>query len=294
MKAPGRSSRGRRILLVLAFLLVAGASLALWTVALEPSLLEIRSVDLELRDWTGPEMRIALLSDLHVGSPMHDIHRLRTIVEAVNSAKPDLILLAGDYVIQGVVGGSFETPENIAAELASLRAPLGVFAVLGNHDLWLDGVRVRRAFHRHGIQMMDHASRFIFHHGYGFVLVGLGDHWVDPSSVQEVLPDAHHGWPILAFTHNPDVFPQIPKRVALTLAGHTHGGQVRLPFFGTLVVPSQYGSRYARGRVDEDGHTLVVTSGLGTSILPIRFRVRPEVVLLTVRPSENRDASPRR
>ncbi|MDQ3754676.1 MAG: hypothetical protein M3371_08095 [Acidobacteriota bacterium] len=83
-------------------------------------------------------------------------------------------------------------------------------------------------------------------------------------------------------THNPDVFPRIPPRVALTLAGHTHGGQVNLPLLGRLVVPSSFGARYAIGHVEEDGRHLYVTPGIGTSILPVRFRVKPEITLLKI------------
>jgi predicted MPP superfamily phosphohydrolase len=89
---------------------------------------------------------------------------------------------------------------------------------------------------------------------------------------------------VLAMTHNPDIFPGIPGRVALTVAGHTHGGQVRLPLLGALVVPSQYGERYAAGHVVEDGRHLFVTTGVGTSIYALRLGVPPEIVVLTLTP----------
>jgi hypothetical protein len=89
--------------------------------------------------------------------------------------------------------------------------------------------------------------------------------------------------PVLAFTHNPDVFPHVPARVALTIAGHTHGGQVVLPLLGRPLVPSAYGQRYAIGHVEEDGRHLFVSSGLGTSIFPVRFGVPPEISIVVVR-----------
>jgi predicted MPP superfamily phosphohydrolase len=88
--------------------------------------------------------------------------------------------------------------------------------------------------------------------------------------------------PVLLLTHNPDVFPDVPARVTLTLAGHTHGGQVALPILGRPVVPSRYGQRYADGLVMEDGRALFVSSGIGTSILPVRFRVPPEIAIVTL------------
>lgn len=133
--------------------------------------------------------------------------------------------------------------------------------------------------------MMDHSSRTMFHRGYRFTLVGFGDFWEDPSQIGSVIGNLPGEGPVLAFTHNPDLFPEIPATVSLTVAGHTHGGQVRLPGLGTPIVPSRYGSRYVRGLVEENGRTLFVTSGLGSSILPVRFRVPPEVVLLVVGPS---------
>src|SRR5437867_6614445 len=90
--------------------------------------------------------------------------------------------------------------------------------------------------------------------------------------------------PVLVLMHNPDLFPEVPERVSLTLAGHTHGGQVDLPIAGRLIVPSRFGQRYAYGLVEENGKKLIVTGGIGTSILPVRFRVPPEVVILTLIP----------
>jgi uncharacterized protein len=87
---------------------------------------------------------------------------------------------------------------------------------------------------------------------------------------------------VILLTHNPDIFPGVPTRVALTLAGHTHGGQVRLPFVGRPIVPSQFKQRYAAGHLTEDGRQLFVATGVGTSILPVRFRVPPAVTVLTL------------
>ena len=115
-----------------------------------------------------------------------------------------------------------------------------------------------------------------------FWLAGVGDWWKRRRDYARALARIPEDAPVLAFTHNPDVFPEAPRRVSLTLAGHTHGGQVVLPFLGRLVVPSQYGDRYAIGHVVEDGRHLFVSPGLGTSILPVRFGVPPEVSLITL------------
>jgi len=113
-------------------------------------------------------------------------------------------------------------------------------------------------------------------------IAGLADAWTRPQDIEATLGQIPPGHTVIALTHNPDVFVNIPPSVALTLAGHTHGGQVNLPFLGRLVVPSDYGQRFAAGHIVEDGKQLFVTTGIGTSVFPVRFRVPPEIVLLTL------------
>jgi predicted MPP superfamily phosphohydrolase len=175
-------------------------------------------------------------------------------------------------------------PEKIAASLKDLQAPLGVYAVLGNHDWWFNGKHVRKAFDDAGIRVIDNHALPIEKEGNRFWLVGLGDAWTGRPAVNETFAMVPAGAPTIALTHNPDLFLQLPDRDLLLLAAHTHGGQVNLPFVGRLVVPSKYGQRFAAGLVREDSKTLFVTTGIGTSIFPVRFRVPPEIVILTIRP----------
>jgi len=204
-------------------------------------------------------------------------------VKRTNAARPDLVLVAGDLVIQDVMGGRFVPPEEIAAVLSGLRAPLGVYAVLGNHDRWLDGRRVIAALSRVGIPALEDRAVAISRGGPPFWLVGVSDYWTAPHDVRRALAQVTDGAPVLVFTHNPDLFPQIPSRVSLTLAGHTHGGQVYFPLLGRLVVPSRFGERYAIGHVVENGRHLFVTAGVGTSIVPVRFLVPPEISIIRLR-----------
>lgn len=229
-------------------------------------------------------LKIALISDIHAGSPYVREKRIRELVGRVNAAKPDVIVLLGDYVIQTVVGGRFYPPEDLAVELKELKAPLGVYAVIGNHDWWLDGERVRKAFAGQGLKVLENENVRLTWHGGRFGLLGLADHIErKPDAVTPIakLPESE---PVIALIHEPDFFPEIPERIALTLAGHTHGGQVRLPLIGSPIVPSAYGQRFVRGLIKEGGRLLYVTTGVGTSIIPVRFNVPPEYVLLTVRP----------
>jgi len=209
---------------------------------------------------------------------------LAEIVAATNTLQPDIVLLAGDFVIHGVIGGDFVPPEESAPVLGRLDAPLGVFAVLGNHDHWFDARRTGAALEAAGIAVLDDQARHITREGGDFWLLGLKDCWERDCDLAGALAQVTDGSPVLAFTHNPDVFATLPDRFALVMAGHTHGGQVALPHLGRLIVPSRYGQRYAHGLVVEHGRRLFVTTGIGTSILPVRFGVPPEIALLTLRP----------
>jgi predicted MPP superfamily phosphohydrolase len=274
------SRRARIAALVLG--VVAAVPLAVWSVAIEPGELVVTTTRIALPRWPGPPLRIVALSDIHAGAPHVDVAKLRKIVAAANAENPDLIVLLGDYVIHRVPGGSFIPPEVTAHELRPLRARLGVYGVLGNHDHWLDGPRVSRAFVAEGIPMLDGEAVRIDDRGDPFWLIGIPDIWTRwpdvPGLLKRVPKDAH----VLALTHNPDIFPSLPPRIDLLLAGHTHGGQVSLPGIGAPIVPSSYGRRFTRGHIVEDGRHLFVTPGIGTSILPVRFRVPPEISVVAL------------
>ncbi len=203
---------------------------------------------------------------------------MRAIVARINAGRPDIIVLLGDFVVTSMIGSKFVPPETIAAELAHLRAPHGVYAILGNHDRWLGKRRVTKSLRSASINVIDDTAVQIGE----FWLVGVSDFREGPHDVKGALKGVTSSAPVIVITHNPDVFPLIPARVCLTLAGHTHGGQVAIPLVGRLIVPSRYGQRYAIGHIHEKGRDLFVTSGVGTSIIPVRFRVPPEIVFLEI------------
>jgi len=216
------------------------------------------------------------------------------VVARSNAERPDLVLLTGDYV-QGVLGGRDVPPAAIAAELAGLKARLGVYAVMGNHDWWLDGPAIQAAFAAAGLTVLEDQTHTLSDHGVPFHLLGIGDFNETRHDWRGPLAALPPGEPVLAFTHNPDVFAELSHAITLTFAGHTHGGQVRLPWLGVRYVPSHYGNRYARGLVRENGRSLFVSSGIGTSKLPIRFGVPPEISVVelqaaTVAPSSTEQA----
>ena len=265
-------------------LTLTALTLAAWAFVIEPDRLLVNESRLTLPNWPKPldGLRIVALADLHIGAPHMDLTKLRQIVELTNAQQPDLILLLGDYVIQGVLGGAFVEPKVIAPELAKLKAKAGVFAVLGNHDQWYSAARIKSVFEQNGLRVLENDVAALTLNGQKLWLAGLSDEWTAQPDIQGTLAKITDAAPVLAFTHNPDLFPRIPPSVCLTLAGHTHGGQCAFPLLGRPIVPSAYGQRYAVGLVVENNRHLFVSSGLGTSILPVRFRVPPEVALLQI------------
>lgn len=276
-----RSRRLRNALLVSSLVFLA---LGLWAFWIEPAWLTTHTFTVQIPQWR-PEhrgLKVAILTDLHIGSPHTGIEKLNQVVNRTNNEHPDLVVILGDLVIQEVVGGHFIEPEPIAEVLKHLKAPLGVIAVLGNHDWLYDGPRIKRALRGAGIAVLENNAHLVQYKGKSFWVVGIADLWTRKPDIEGGLHQVENNDPVLLITHNPDIFPDVPQRVSLTLAGHTHGGQVNLPLAGRLVVPSKYGQRYAMGHIVEDGRHLFVGGGVGTSILPVRFRVPPEVVILTL------------
>ncbi len=272
----------KRALFLLALL---GIALGVDAFFVEPARLVVNRQELRLPNWPAElsGLRVAFISDLHVGSPHWGLSHLHELVSRVNAEEPDLILLGGDYLINNIWFGEHVEAEPIALSLGQLRAPLGVFAVLGNHDWWNNGPKVRAAFEAQGVTVLDDEVRRIHYHGRSLCLLGVRDATERLRSAKKELELALPGMPLIVLVHEPDLFPFLDERATLTLAGHTHGGQVDLPLLGRRVVPSSFGSRYAAGHVVEGGRHLFVTTGVGTSIIPVRFRVPPEIALLTLR-----------
>ncbi len=282
-------SKVKKVIMVftLSFVLL-GFILAIWAFWFEPDSLVVRKVELKLKNWHKEHdgLKIAILTDLHVGSPHINLEKLSLLVAETNKENVDLVLILGDLVITGVKGGKFIEPEPIAEKLKGLKAEK-IVAILGNHDWWYNGERVRKALQDVGIIVLENNSISFSKNEKNIWLAGLADLWTRKIDLNKALEETKDNNPILLLTHNPDVFPEIPEQVSLTLAGHTHGGQVKLPLLGRPVVPSKYGERYAIGHVKENNKNLFIGSGVGTSIIPVRFCVPPEVIVLTIKKSSN-------
>lgn len=225
-------------------------------------------------------LKIALMSDIHIGGLHMPAKRLDKIVATINAQNPDIILIAGDYV-----NGSEHRKEASPADraeieagltaLGGLSAPLGIYAAIGNHDTHYDAPYLRTKLTTMGVNVLvNKASR-----KGGICIVGLADH--DTSQED---PSAFNGCEakdvIVALMHSPDSFGHLRSDTDLAVAGHTHGGQINLPLLGRAVTATSLGKPYAYGLQRWQGIPVFITAGLGTSILPARFRSPPEIVII--------------
>ena len=292
-----------------AFFKLFGATVALglglggYATAVEPLLrLRVQRYRLTPPNWPdGLRLTLAVIADPHACEPWMSARRLEGIADFTNTLGADAVLLMGDYD----TAHPFITRTVPAAEWASalgrLSAPFGVHAVMGNHDWWNDPDALRRrhgpvygqtALEAAGVMVHENHAVRLEKDGQPFWIAGLGDQFAFPArglrrgawatgiddldgTLAQVTDDA----PVILLAHEPDIFPRVPERVALTVCGHTHGGQVRL-FRYAPVVPSVYGDRYAYGHIVEGGRNLIVSAGMGCSMLPIRFGIPPEVVVI--------------
>lgn len=302
----GPARAGRRIAGLVAF--AAAYGLGVWAFLIEPETLVVRHVTVESPTWRGPPVRLGVMSDLHVGGPHMPAARVARIVAQMNREAPDIVLLLGDYVggasvtveasqepgqpdsAPGLARPHRQEIERGIAALAGLRSRFGTLAILGNHDWWYGGREIERRLWAAKAPVMENYAQRIGRPEGAFWVAGLADYASPRSrpSVTEALAAVPPREPVIVLTHWPDAWPMVPRAAALTLAGHSHCGQVNLPVLGRPITPSPGAARWPCGRYDEDGRILYVTGGLGVSILPVRFRAPPEIVIVSLRgPPQN-------
>lgn len=299
---PAKNPQNRRFVVAFLFLAAVGATLAVYGFFIEPDRLVVNSQSLSIPKWDKKldGLKIVLIGDVHGGSSFIDEAKIRLVVETANAQDADITVLLGDYVSQigskgPMSGRHLKMPmATIAKVLGGLRAKHGVFAVIGNHDDWYNGATVTQELENAGITVLVDKVFTIETNGSKIHLLGMRDlmnvvSWqefqADAKALAEQVPDGE----LILLDHNPDIVPYIvgteaiADNLSLVLAAHTHGGQVWLPVIGSPIVPSEYGQRFAYGHSVEDGVDVFVTTGVGTSILPVRFLVPPEIVVLTIR-----------
>lgn len=270
----------RAALGVAAAVLLVGLDAFWW----EPSSLSVVSHRIEIVHPNAVSLdglRIAVISDIHAGAPFIDAAKIEKLVHLTNREKPDLILLAGDYLSDGVVSDTIMPIEEVASLLKPLHARLGVYAVIGSCE-GEECAKTIRALARVGITSLEDKSLAIHDGKRTIYLGGIGVRFGWGSWRRETLSAIPEKGPGICLTHWPDYFPDLPTKCTLTVAGHTHGGQVYIPLVGRPIVLSKYEDRYAEGLVVENGRYLFVTPGIGTSILAVRFLVPPEISMLEI------------
>ncbi len=224
--------------------------------------------------------KIALITDMHHGKP-HTYNLLGKVVQMTREQSPDLILLGGDY--------SRERPAELEAcfaKLTELDAPLGVYAVSGNHDYW-DLPRFRKAVREAGIELLQNDAVRLEESGDGILLVGVKDFWCDKPSVTGLRRELAESDFTVLLSHNADFYDTMEQedraRIDLMLSGHTHGGQITL--FGLYAPAKTSKAKYISGHVKsaDDRTDIIISNGIGTTSLPVRFFARPQIVLVTLK-----------
>jgi uncharacterized protein len=245
------------------------------------------TIAVEHRGPLAAPVRVALLSDIHMGNRAMDPARLGHIVDQVNAEKADIVLIAGDFVTGRDSIGAGARAVKLIAPLRRLKAPLGVIAVLGNHDQWTSPGEIRSALFAAHVTVLENE---VAKRG-GLVVAGLGDRYSSHDNVSLLLARARGvaGVPIL-LTHAPDALPEVPRTVAIVMAGHTHCGQIVLPVIGSLARFAAlahwrrlYDPHYQCGVVRDRGRVTVVTAGLGSGSVPLRIGAPPDWWLIDVR-----------
>lgn len=249
----------------------------------------VRTTTVAVADWpSGAQpLRIALLSDIHIGGAAMDARRLERIVDQVNARSPDLVLIAGDFVYGHSPEDGRAASAGLTSPLRKLKAPLGVVAVLGNHDHWTDPDAVQQALEAAGVTVLRNAAA-----SRGPVaIIGIDDAFSGNDQIDLAMKSAGAlpGFRI-ALTHAPDLAFSLPTDVTLVMGGHSHCGQVVLPLIGAVAERSPklnkplYDPRYRCGTVENEDQTVIVTGGLGASGPPVRIGAPPDWWLITLAP----------
>lgn len=241
------------------------------SVFIEPHSLVVTEYKIESQELAG--LRIAFLSDIHLKK--HDSGRLSAIIRKTNRQKPDIVLFGGDFANGEDISDTI-SPFIFAPKLEELNAPS--YAVLGTEDIIAGKKEYKDALNLNGVQVLENESKEIHANGKKFYLIGIADIKKDIPNVAQAFSGTKT--PRIVLSHNPDIYYDIIEETSLVLAGHTHGGQFIFPFTPPLFVDSKYGIEFAGGKTGREQSPMIVSRGIGTSVLPLRFNCPPEIVIV--------------
>ena len=247
------------------FIIIIFFILFIWSFFIEPNLLVIKHYKID----TLKDVKIVFVSDFHISK--YGKKRLERVVKLINKQNPDFVLSGGDFINGKDDEHSLSIEEQVLI-LKKIKAPF--ITVLGNHDFWYDKERVVQALKEGGFVVLSNSNINL----NGIYLAGVEDVQTGKPDVGKALENT--GDVKILLSHSPDIYYDVKEQVNLILAGHTHGGQVSFPFFGAPTVPSKYGSKFAKRIINETQNTMIITKGVGTSILPVRFCAVPEIVVI--------------
>lgn len=248
--------------------------LGLYSYYTEPAMLNITRYKLQDEQLRG--IKIAFPSDFHVRP--YQKERLNDIVQIINEENPDIVLSCGDYVAGHTKNVTMQI-EEIAQALSKIKSKHGFYTVLGNHDGWYGNERIKKALTSNGIKVLNNENATVNINGKKVYIAGVEDIMTGKPNISLALKNTNQ--PTIFLTHSPDLFPDIPKGVNLTLAGHTHGGQIRIPIIDKpIFTASKYYDRYCKDLIVENGKKMIVSRGIGVSIIPVRFNCVPELVII--------------
>jgi hypothetical protein len=268
---------------------VAGLGAGAYAHYVEPFWPAVERLDLDLPDLAPAlqGLRVVQISDLHLGSP-GPFDYLRAQVERCRALEPELMVVTGDFIHAADLRWS----QALVSLLRPLQAPLGVFAILGNHDfgVWAPNprprgpaiaARIEQLLLEAGLIVLRNGAQVVMRGDAALQLVGIDDQWSGYCDPDQAFADADPDLPTVVLTHNPDTVPSLKdKRYDWALCGHTHGGQVQIPLIGAPILPIKH-RHYDAGRFETDGHRLYVNRGLG-SLYGVRFNCRPEITVFTL------------
>ena len=244
-----------------------------YSLFIEPNMLTVKKYTIKDEQLKG--ITVVFVSDYHYKT--YQKKRLYKTIELINAQNADIVLSAGDYVAGHKLKSTLSV--NVIAEaISKIKSKYGYYTVMGNHDAWVGNGSIISALKKYSINILENESVPVNINGQTVYIAGIEDLQTGKPDVNKALENTKA--PVILLTHNPDMFFDIPETVNIILSGHTHGGQVRFSILGALITPSKYGNRLTLGLIKENNKKMIVTSGVGTSILPIRFNCKPEIVVI--------------